>query len=174
MHLSIKFNFEKHFRVPTVEIGIDSISLYKGQVQSNFEFYKKLQHGEHLLWIRHYGKSVEETTQQFDTHIFVKEVRFEDINLDQFDHSQLTHLGRFYPEYNENYVKDCKIANIDLPEFICPNHYLGHNGTWKLNFESPCLDWIIKNQNPSGINLEDTIFSSGNESLEKIKDLFNL
>jgi hypothetical protein len=35
-------------------------------------------------------------------------------------------------------------------------------------------DWIISEQKPSGINLEDTIFSTGQDSLNEIKKFFNV
>jgi hypothetical protein len=83
-------------------------------------------------------------------------------------------LGKFYPEYESSYLASCRVQGLDLPEFICPNHYLGHNGVWKLNFESPELLWIIKQQNPSGMHLEDTMFSTSDHVLQEIKDFFKL
>ena len=42
------------------------------------------------------------------------------------------------------------------------------------DFSSPELLWIIKEQNPGGINLEDTIFSTSSQTLNEIKNFFGL
>lgn len=174
MLLQINFSFETYFRIPTIDIGVNNQTLYTGDVKEKFEFNVTNNKGPNLLWIKHRSKQPYETTNEHDTHVFIKNILFDDIDLDQLEHCRLTHQGRFYPEYNKDYLNDCIVNKIVLPEFISPNHYLGHNGIWKLDFEMPAMNWIIKKQNPSGINLEDTIFSSSNNTLKEIKDLFNL
>jgi hypothetical protein len=94
--------------------------------------------------------------------------------LDQLDYCRLTHRGVFCPKYAESYIASCKESNADLPEYISPNHYLGHNGVWHLDFSSPALLWIITEQNPSGMHLEDTMFSTSSGVLNEIKDFFKL
>jgi len=73
-----------------------------------------------------------------------------------------------------SYRVSCQARGVELPEFICPNHYLGHNGQWILDFKSPGLLWIIEQQNPSGMHLEDTIFATSDYVLQEIKDFFKL
>lgn len=174
MQLQINLSFDSHFRIPTVDIGIDDTLLSSGAVQPYYEFNVTFNKGKHTFWIKHYNKQPHETSATNDTHVYIKSILIDEIDLDQFDYCRLTHRGRFYPDYNADYVKDCIINNIELPEYISPNHYLGHNGIWKLDFEIPTMNWIIKEQNPSGMNLEDTMFSSSRQILLEIKDLFKI
>ena len=174
MHLQINFSYNDYFRVPGIQIGIDDIVLFNGPVCLHVEFEPKLVKGTHTFWITHHSKQPHETTNEHDTHVFIKNILFDGVDIDQLEYQKLSHRGKFYPEYNTDYVKDCIMNNIELPEYFSPNHYLGHNGIWKLDFEAPAMNWIIKEQNPSGINLEDTMFSTGKNTIQEIKDLFNL
>ena len=174
MHLQINFTYDAFFRTPTIQIGIDDTIYFDGDVRECIEFETTLVKGTHKFWIKHHSKKPHETTETHDTHVFINTVIFDGVDIDQLDYRKLSHRGRFYPEYNTNYVKDCIINNIELPEYICPNHYLGHNGVWELEFDAPAMNWIIKEQNPSGINLEDTMFSTGKNTIQEIKDLFGL
>jgi len=174
MQLSIDFDYNDFFAVPGIKISIESLCLYDGQVNEHFEFDIDLEDGAHQLTIQHHGKKIDWTTNDQDHHVLITKICFDQIDLDQIDYCKLTHLGRFYPEYEPSYQASCQANGLELPEFICPNHYLGHNGCWKLDFESPGLLWIIKQQNPSGMHLEDTIFSTSGHVLQEIKDFFKL
>lgn len=174
MIFTIKFDFEDFFRIPTVDIGVDDCTLYQGNVNESISVDADLSIGEHTLWIKHYNKQLYETTQDHDHHVFIKQVLFGDIDLDQLDYCKLTHRGRFYPDYEPSYIASCQDTGITLPEYIQPNHYLGHNGIWKLEFSSPELLWIIKQQNPGGMHLEDTMFSTSDTTLIEVKKFFNL
>lgn len=174
MLLEIHFSYNNHFRHPSVEIGIDQQTLYTGVVQNIFQAHCSLANGPHTLWIKHFGKHEHETNEHHDSHVNIEKILFDSIDLDQLDYCKLTHRGKFYPAYTDNYRATCVAQGQDLPEYICPNHYLGHNGIWKLNFETPELLWIIIEQNPSGMHLEDTVFSTSTEVLNEIKEYFNL
>jgi hypothetical protein len=174
MQLSIDFNYNNFFAVPNIEILVDNVCLHQGAVAESFDFNVELDDGEHLLSIRHYGKEMNWTTDKNDHHVFIKKVCFDKIDLDQIDYCKLTHRGKFYPDYEPSYAISCQETELVLPKFICPNHYLGHNGTWSLNFRSPGMLWIIQEQNPSGMHLEDTIFSTSDHVLQEVKDFFQL
>lgn len=174
LELGIEFDYVDKFGTPQVAIMIDSDLLYSGNVQSTLNLDTELINGKHLLKIIHSDKKINDFDETHDRHIVIKKIMFSGVDLDQIEYCKLTHKGKFYPEYNESYIQTCLEQGITLPEYISPNHYLGHNGTWELEFESPVYDWIIKEQKPSGINLEDTIFSTGNDSLNAIKDFFNV
>jgi len=174
MLIHMAFAWNDFFRVPTITVGIDHIVLYNSTVQNEIELSHDLGAGPHEFWIQHYGKQAHETDQHNDTHVFLQRLLFDQIDLDQIDYCKLTHKGRYYPQYNPNYVKTCAEQQVELPEYIQPNHYFGHNGTWRLTFDAPVMNWIIEEQNPSGMNLEDTMFSSSQITLQQVKDLFNL
>jgi hypothetical protein len=174
MIFCFEFDFEDYFDIPKISIGVDDVLLYEGDVIEKISFEHVLPDGERELWIEHRNKYIEWTTNQHDHHVFIKKIFFDNIDLDQIDYCPLTHRGRFYPKYEQSYIDSCRDRNIDLPEFIQPNHYLGHNGIWKLSFSVPTALWIIKEQNPSGMHLEDTIFSTGRTTLENVKKFFEL
>lgn len=174
MLIHMAFAWNDFFRVPTITVGIDHIVLYNSTVQNEIELAHDLEAGPHEFWIQHHGKQAHETNQHHDTHVFLKRLLFDQIDLDQIDYCKLTHKGQYYPEYNPDYVKTCAEQHIELPEYIQPNHYFGHNGTWRLAFNAPVMNWIIEEQNPSGMNLEDTMFSSSQITLQQVKDLFNI
>ncbi len=174
MLVCAEFEYDDFFRRPTIAIGIDAVSLYDGEVQSSIELSYDLSPGDHEFWIRHYGKQPEETDQDHDTHVRLTRLLFDMIDLDQIDYCKLTHQARYYPDYNPDYVKTSAQQGITLPEYIVPNHYFGHNGIWRLPFSAPAMAWIITVQNPSGMNLEDTMFSSSQATLQQVKDFFKL
>lgn len=174
MIYTFEFDFEDFFSVPKLRIGVDQTICYDNEVKKIVEIDVTLEHGPHELWIEHHGKDINWTNDRADHHIFIRKIYFDSIDLDQLDYCPITHRGRFYPRYEPSYRNSCLQQEIDLPEFIRPNHYLGHNGIWKLDFSCPEFLWIIKEQNPSGIHLEDTIFSTGSETLASVKKFFNL
>ena len=174
MIYTVEFDFEDFFDTPQIQIGIDGTVYYNQSVQEQISFEAVLSNGPHTLWIQHWGKKIEWTTAEHDHHVFVKKIYFDNVDLDQLDYHPITHKGRFYPDYEQSYRDTCQQQNLTLPEYISPNHYLGHNGIWKLDFEAPELLWIIKEQNPSGIHLEDTIFSTGSTTLNQVKKFFDL
>lgn len=174
MILNLAFTFDDYFRHPRVKIGIDNKILYNGPVQSSHAFDCKLPDGPHSIWITHYDKDLHETNSEHDTHINIESIVFDGVDLDQLDYCRLTHRGRFYPDYAESYRASCLESATPLPEYIQPNHYLGHNGTWYLDFHTPELLWIITEQNPSGMHLEDTMFSTSSAVLTEIKNFFKL
>jgi hypothetical protein len=174
LNFKILFSFNDYFSSPTVKVGIDDCVYYNSVVLDTVEFDCDLAAGSHVLFIEHYGKLMSWTTAEQDHHVFIKKILFDNVDLDQLNYCPLTHRGKFYPYYESSYVESCKEQNVVLPEFISPNHYLGHNGIWRLDFNSPELLWIIKEQNPSGINLEDTIFSTSSQTLNEIKNFFDL
>lgn len=174
MDLRIHFDYDDFFGVPEIEVCIDNSVLYDGVVQEFIELTCSVEDGPRQLIIRHKNKNNTQVNLHNDCHVFIKKIWFDSIDLDQIDYCQLTHRGKFYPEYDADYVATCQEQGIELPEYITPNHYLGHNGAWVLDFEAPVLLWVIRQQNPGGMHLEDTIFSTSHETLESVKKFFDL
>jgi hypothetical protein len=174
MEIQLNFDYVDKFGCPQIDVLIGDNLLYTGDVSKELNAHVELAPGQYQLKIVHKGKNVNDYDASADRHVFIKSIKFDGIDLDQIEHCPLTHRGKFYPEYEASYVQTSKDQGIVLPEYISPNHYLGHNGTWVLDFSYPVYDWIIVEQKPSGINLEDTIFSTGNDSLAAIKLFFNV
>ena len=174
MQIDIDFDFVDQFGCPQIAIFVDDQLLYSGNVLEHVCVIASVGPGEHQLEIVHSDKKINDYNETCDRHVLIKKVRFNGVDLDQLEHCPLTHRGKFYPAYEASYLETCKEQDTELPEYISPNHYLGHNGTWILQFSAPVYDWIISEQKPSGINLEDTIFSTGQDSLSEIKKFFNV
>lgn len=165
MKLCIDFFVERRLGEPLVKILIDDyITLYNGIAQDKFEFVIDLPNGGHDLKIVHYGKLPEHHVHDhygnilIDRHIEIERVAFDEVDLDRelWD-------GKFYPVYMHK--------ADDEPYFICPNLYLGHNGTWIYEFVTPVLPWLISCRN-HGPKLDDTIFQTNASILEQAKNFF--
>lgn len=165
MKLEIDFFVERRLGSPKVKIIIDDyITLYNGNAKENFEFNIDLNDGEHDLKIIHYGKEAHHHKLDqngniiVDRHIEIKRIAFDDVSL---EHELWD--GKFFPVYMHRAENE--------PYYICPNLYLGHNGTWKYEFLTPALAWLI-NSRRQGPKLDNTIFQTNASILEEAKDFF--
>lgn len=174
MQIDCYFKFDATFGFPRIAILLDNQELYRGDVHNFISVTADVSFGSHKFVIDHHEKHHSHYNEQNDRHVYIEKILFDETDLDYIEYNKITHRGRFYPDYEPSYVRDCARKGIELPEYICPNHYLGHNGQWVLDFEYPCLDWIINELRPSGLNLEDTMFSTSDTTLEETKKFFNL
>lgn len=176
MLIEIQFSHEIEFGYPKLRCAIDeNAPFYDGNSQTHITADINVAPGFHELVITHYNKQAGD--QLIDSQgkiVKDKYVQIENIKIDNiaFRIEELRE-GHFYPVYNLDYVNDCKKQGIILPYSISPNLYLGHNGTWKLNFYTPFIDYIIKKRQEHSINLDNTIFQSDTELLARAKAWFN-
>jgi len=124
LKIQLDFAVERRLGDPRIKITIDDyMLLYDGVAQDSLEFDVPLDDGNHELKITHHGKTVHDHVLNSDGSIAIdKHVEIVGIHL---DHTPLTGelwLGKFFPVYMHK-------ANNE-PYSICPNLYLGHNGTW--------------------------------------------
>jgi len=174
MNIELEFEHDAYFGVPDCVIAIDGHTVYSAPITDKVSVSTQIPDGVHELRITHLNKKKQHTRHGHDRHFVLKRLIMEGIDLDQFEHCRMTHQGRFYPQYHTDYIRDMTALGETLPEYIQPNHYFGHNGSWILTFETPVLPWIIRVQNPSGMHLEDTIFDSTQDTIQDIKQFFNL
>lgn len=164
MILDLKFAVERTLGDPLIRIVIDDyLVLHEGLAEEEFHFDFHIDNGSHVLKIIHYGKSkhdhiVEDGNIVVDKHIEIKEIKMDHVEL-----KQELWEGKFYPVYMHRADNE--------PVFISPNLYLGHNGTWALDFASPAAQWLIAKRK-SGPRLEGTIFKTNKEILEESKNFF--
>ena len=161
MKLELVLKVESRLGVPRLKVNInDYLTLHEGEAQTNLVFEFNCNPGEHELRITHTGKTVEEAAnKKIDKHIEIVKIIMDEVEL-----NRELWTGKFYPVY----LHDAKYS----PVFIQPNLYLGHNGTWVMPFEYPCIEWLIKTRE-QGPKLANTIFQSNNEKLESAKDFFS-
>jgi hypothetical protein len=175
MQINIDFEVGRQLGEPKIKILIDDyIVLYEGNAIDNFSKKFDINYGEHELKIVHHGKTDGDHLYNpngsiaVDKYIFIKSIIIDDVKLNDKE----LQSGQFWPVYSLSYVETMTAQGKDLPGFISPNLYLGHNGTWKYTFVYPFIDWIItKKQN--GPQLKNTIFKTSNEILQEAKNFFS-
>lgn len=165
MKLAIDLFVERRLGNPKVKIIIDDyITLYNDDALENFKFEVDLPNGGHDLKIIHYGKQPHHHNYDHqgninvDRHIEILRISFDNVDLEH----ELWN-GKFFPVYMHKADHE--------PYFICPNLYLGHNGTWKYEFVTPVLPWLIATRK-QGPQLDNTIFQSNASILEEAKNFF--
>lgn len=164
MILDLKFAVERTLGDPLIRIVIDDyLVLHEGPAEEEFHFDFHIDNGSHVLKIIHYGKSKHDHILDNGNIVVDKHVEIKEIKMDQVALKEELWEGKFYPVYMHRAE--------DEPIFITPNLYLGHNGTWTLDFASPAAQWLIAKRK-SGPRLEGTIFKTNKEILEESKNFF--
>jgi hypothetical protein len=175
MLLTLTFTVGRELGDPNIKILIDDyLVLYEGTANEVFSREFDVPDGEHELKIVHYGKSDKDHLYHPDGTIKVdKFVHIDGISIDNI---KLTDKelqeGEFWPVYSTRYTSSMASQDRKLPNFIQPNLYLGHNGTWRYKFFYPFSLWIIEKRN-QGPNLENTIFKTSSKILQEAKSWFN-
>ena len=165
MKIQLSFFVERRLGDPLIKITIDDYMLvYDGVAQESLEFNVSLDDGNHELKITHHGKTVHDHVLNLDSSIAIdKHVEIVGIHLDDTSLTNELWLGKFFPVYMHKADNE--------PYSICPNLYLGHNGTWVLEFATPALKWLIDTRR-SGPQLGNTIFKTNHQVLQEIKTIF--
>lgn len=175
MHLIVDFEIGDELGDPLIKILIDDyIVLYEGPAIDQFNREFDINYGEHELKIVHYGKTDNDHVYNDDGSIKIdKYVHIKGISIDSvvLRDTELQ-TGQFWPVYSMSYVETMVTQGQDLPGYICPNLYLGHNGTWKYTFNYPFVEWIIATRN-QGPQLDSTIFKTSAHLLQQAKDFFS-
>ena len=165
MKIQLDFAVERRLGDPRIKITIDDyMLLYDGVAQDRLEFDVPLDDGNHELKITHHGKTVHDHVLNLDGSIAIdKHVEIVGIHLDDTPLTSELWLGKSFPVYMHKADNE--------PYSICPNLYLGHNGTWVLEFATPALKWLIDTRRP-GPQLGNTIFKTNHQVLQEIKTVF--
>jgi hypothetical protein len=165
LKLSLTFDVERRLGDPQIKITIDDyMLLYDGVAQNSMEFDVPLDDGNHELKITHHSKTVHDHVLNTDGSIAIdKHVEITGICLDDAPLNNELWLGKFFPVYMHKADNE--------PYSISPNLYLGHNGTWVLEFATPALKWLIDIRRP-GPQLANTIFKTNHQVLTEMKAIF--
>lgn len=165
MKLEIAFEVERRLGEPRLKISIDDYqTLADGPAQDSYAFDFLVNPGPHVLRIQHYGKQPENHVYNehgqvlIDQHVMIQGISMDDVKLEE----ELWQ-GRFFPAY---------WPHDSGPVSICPNLYLGYNGTWLLDFAAPAVSWLVQNRQRQP-NLKNTIFKTNDEVLQQAKDFFS-
>ncbi len=165
MKLDLQFRVERRLGDPMIKIIIDDyLTLADGPAHDHYSFDVNIADETHDLKIIHYGKTVDDHVLDKENRIVIdRHVEILGIAMDNVKLEQELWAGKFFPVYLHQADND--------PYFICPNLYLGHNGTWQLEFATPAIDWLIGSRKP-GPKLDGTIFKTNKQVLESAKQFF--
>jgi hypothetical protein len=109
---------------------LDEFNLLELQHDTTLDFNIDLQSGPIIFYIKFENK----TNETPDMAVEIESVTFEGMTLDRFKWS-----NRYYPEYPEPWASE---QSKPLPKFHRSSTYLGWNGQWELEFETPIFTWI--------------------------------
>lgn len=175
MNIKIFLKRETHFGDPLIRCGIDeNAPFFEGASQDMIEATIGVVPGFHELVITHYNKKDSDHLLDSQGHIVKdKYIEITGITIDEIPfYIDELREGSFYPVYNPVYYQERLDQGQPLPPSISPNLYLGHNGTWKLSFHTPFVEYIISKRKNLSIDLNNTIFQSDAETLKNIKQWF--
>ncbi len=164
MKLDIELDVERRLGDPKIKIIIDDyLTLADGPAQNLYSFNVNISDESHDLKIIHYGKTVHDHVIDNNKIVIDKHVEIKSISMDDVKLEKELWSGKFFPVYLHK--------SDNEPYFICPNLYLGHNGTWQLEFATPSTNWLINLRKP-GPKLDGTIFKTNKETLDSAKHFF--
>ena len=138
---------------PHAEILINDKSIVKKEITSTesnadlIEFEHEFLEGDkHCLIIRYSGKDKNQTVVNEkgdilkDQLLHIKSIEIDEINL-----GAMVYEGEYTPEYPEPWATQQRESGNDLEESYKNVTQMGHNGEWKLKFESPFYMWLLEN-----------------------------
>lgn len=96
--------------------------------------WKDLSPGAHWLKIDFVNKCYDECEYDNDMAVVI-----DCVTMQNFDHDFKIY-STYRPEYPEHWIKEEAEQGRECPEVIHSN-YLGWNGTWCLDFETPIYKW---------------------------------
>ena len=166
MKLDIKLSVERRLGDPLIKIIIDDyLTLADGAAQDSYHFDVNIPNDTHELKIVHYGKRARDHAYNEQGQVIIdKHVEITGIVLDDVPLEAELWQGKFFPVYLHRADNE--------PVSICPNLYLGHNGTWMLEFSTPAALWLIDRRR-HGPKLSNTIFKSNRQVLDSAKNFFS-
>jgi hypothetical protein len=153
----LKFKLELYAtmwdRPPHAEILLNNKSYFKGDITGTedkpdlIEFEHELAEGEKSeLIIKRSGKLVNQTVVN-DKGDLLKDqlLHIKSIEIDEIELGALVYEGVYTPRYPEPWASQQRRAGVELQESFKNVTTIGHDGTWRLKFESPFYMWLLEN-----------------------------
>ncbi len=153
----LKFKLELYAtmwdRPPVAEILINNISIVKKEITSSesdadvIEFEHELVDGEkNYLTIRRSGKGNNQTVVNEKGDILKDQLlHIKSIEIDDIDLGAIVYEGEYTPEYPEPWAKQQRESGNNLRDSFKNVTKMGHDGEWRLKFESPFYMWLLEN-----------------------------
>lgn len=126
---------------PEVRVCIDNHILFQGQLvtESTFQFDRDMDSGTHRLSVEFINKTDHDTQGDQDKAVIIKQIELHGISSPKFVWN-----GIYEPIYSQGWLDEL-IRQGRRPDKQLKYHdYLGWNGVWYLDFESPIFTWMHK------------------------------
>jgi hypothetical protein len=135
-------------RPPTLEILVDGDQIGKytiDQFEYHIRFKRVMTFGQpHTLELRRTGKTNNQTKIMPDGGLKTQMLKIKTIKLDNIDLKNLIlHSSNFEPDYPEPWASEQRKLGIELETQVPGELYLGHNGVWRFNFDSPIYRFLV-------------------------------
>jgi hypothetical protein len=138
---------------PHAEILIDGQSCFKKDITGTMEkpdviqFHYDLEEGQkYNLIIKRSGKTKNQTIVNEKGDILKDQLlHIKLIEIDEINIGGLVYNGEYTPEYPEPWATQQREKGVSLQHTFKNVTTMGHNGQWKLSFESPFYMWLLEN-----------------------------
>jgi hypothetical protein len=141
----MKYNTEFSVRLkphgvinPTITYGfnhLEKFDILALERDTSLDFNIDLPSGPVIFYINFENK----TNETPDMAVEIESVTFEGMTLDRFKWS-----NKYYPVYPQPWASE---QVTKLPKFHQSATYMGWNGRWELEFETPIFTWIHRLEN---------------------------
>ena len=133
---------------PELEILIDgdSIGHYTvDQREYHIRFRRVMAFDQpHTLELRRTGKNNDQTKIMPDGSLQTQMLEIKTVRLDNIDLKNLILCdSNFEPDYPEPWASEQRAAGHELETSVPGELYLGHNGVWRFNFDSPIYKFLV-------------------------------
>lgn len=129
---------------PVIVLSVDGIEYFHGPLEETrlFDLDLLLTNRQHRILLNFTNKDYLEFNQYGkDMHVLIESCIFENYP------KNLIHCSKYKPQYPEPWASEQKNLGIDLKEVLNSTNYLGWNGEWVFEFETPIYRWLHKTLN---------------------------
>lgn len=131
--ISLQLQGLKVSTVPEIEIAVDGIRHSRMRIDGRHVVTLQfdLLPGDHRLSLKFLNKNYSETSTECDMAVIIEKVTFQNVDYD----------FKIYSRYRPQYPSPWAEQQDNLKSEIHGN-YLGWNGEWFLDFQTPIYTWI--------------------------------
>ena len=153
----LKFKLELYATMwdkpPHAEILINDKSYFNGDITGTedkptlVEFEHEFTEGEkYELIFRRTGKDKGQSVINDKGDVLKDQLlHIKSIEIDEIDIGGLVYEGVYTPQYPEPWATQQREAGLELQESFKNVIVMGHDGTWRFQFESPFYMWLLEN-----------------------------
>ena len=153
----LKFKLELYATMwdkpPHAEILVNDKSYFNNDITGTedkpnvIEFEHEFMGGEKSeLIIKRSGKGNNQTVVNDNGDLLKDQMlHIKDIEIDEINLGAMVYDGKYSPEYPEPWATQQREAGVELRDSFKNVTCIGHNGKWRLKFESPFYMWLLEN-----------------------------